>query len=277
MNCITLSQHGSVNALLAGGDVDGDLDMISFWPKLVEFLADTEEAVKAWDFKTLEAEALEGQTYLREAQRVKTISLRGLACRFAERIASRAVKALLSGAGQSRLEEAVHEALVAACLAHRAMDAPKKFPVESFLGAMRRMRRKFNLSAKADWLKELDVGRLGHVWVPADTVVLGEEAAEHVVNFVLDGGARGTVLMNELAALCHHKLHRKFGSDAARWFGYTAEGMVAQLLSVAAAEDFSVAVDRTFETLYGGVPSCKSWALYRCLCRCPAASAPGGR
>ena len=84
----------------------------------------------------------------------------------------------LAGPKQSRLEEAVHEALVAACLAHRAawrekkrwvivgcffrsvwlglgentvrqaMDAPKKFPVESFLAGMRRIRRKFKLSAK---------------------------------------------------------------------------------------------------------------------------------
>ena len=46
---------------------------------------------------------VEGQTYLREAQRVKTISLRGLACRFAERVAGRAIKALLSG--QRRLAQ----------------------------------------------------------------------------------------------------------------------------------------------------------------------------
>ena len=30
----------------------------------------------------------------------------------------------------------------------QAMDAPKKFPVESFLAGMRRIRRKFKLSAK---------------------------------------------------------------------------------------------------------------------------------
>ena len=36
---------------------------------------------------------------------------------------------------------------------------------------------------KADWLKELDLGRLGHVWVPADTVVLGEEAGHADVSY----------------------------------------------------------------------------------------------
>ena len=35
----------------------------------------------------------------------------------------------------------------------------------------------------ADWLKELDLGRLGHVWVPADTVVLGEEAGHADVSY----------------------------------------------------------------------------------------------
>ena len=32
-------------------------------------------------------------------------------------------------------------------------------------------------------MKELDVGRLGHVWVPADTVVLGEEAGHADVSY----------------------------------------------------------------------------------------------
>ena len=56
---------------------------------------------------------VEGQTYLREAQRVKTISLRGLACRFAERVAGRAIKALLSG--QRRLAQIYHF-YIARCL-----------------------------------------------------------------------------------------------------------------------------------------------------------------
>ena len=45
------------------------------------------------------------------------------------------------------------------------------------------------------------------------------DVGEHVLATL----RRGTVLMNELAALCHHKLHRKFGSNAAGWFGYSAE------------------------------------------------------
>ena len=53
--------------------------------------------------------------------------------------------------------------------------------------------------------------------------VLTDQVGCDVNKHVIAALRHGTVLMNELAALCHHKLHRKFGSDAARWFGYTAE------------------------------------------------------
>ena len=45
-NCVVVSAEGDCNSLMAGGDFDGDLDMISFNTTLVDLARATQKAVE---------------------------------------------------------------------------------------------------------------------------------------------------------------------------------------------------------------------------------------
>ena len=76
------------------------------------------------------------------------------------------------------------------------MDAPKKFPVEDFLEAIKQMRRTFDIKVTdvptskvlhramdlflAPWLRTLHVQTLGNSWVPEEGVVLAMPHLQHI-------------------------------------------------------------------------------------------------
>eukprot|EP00435_Cladocopium_sp_Y103_P067199 s214_g29.t1 len=151
-NAVVVSGVGYANSRTAGGDFDGDLNMLSFHPTLMWLVLETmeevsqfnienmEEEVKAElvalqkkreeDIKEQQAEDLaalfqaaeprrKADIYLKHTLRLPAPKLRGWACAMAERLNFKSV--------QSRQQEDTAIFSRAALCAHKAMDGPKHY------------------------------------------------------------------------------------------------------------------------------------------------------
>eukprot|EP00439_Symbiodinium_sp_Y106_P026115 s1668_g3.t1 len=151
MNCLVLSQHGPVNTLLAGGDLEGDLNQASWWrscvcgwSELVKIIEETEP--DAQDFVALETEALQGVEEVKTSWSADGVAERCPLAAWCDAYMNRArfeVKTmpLRGGYDEEDFQAKLHLAL--------AMDAPKKFPIEMFQARMGELRRLHRLGHQA--------------------------------------------------------------------------------------------------------------------------------
>ena len=276
---IIVSRKGFGNSRMAGGDYDGDLNMVSFHVDLVALVKETEadiwrlplEAIDqdvkgelAKEEAALAAEedekAEQGQisrrrelqaafaagekatAYLQYCVWLPTPRLRGWACSQAERFAQIALKKPAASHWNSFF--------TAALTGHKAMDVPKHYRAESLVATMKRLvsdggvkrsmarstkavcdgaqglrlifpslRRHNTFEAVTEWLDEQGLAPYGAVWLPHTEVVLGEEAADRVLeilrtrpkhlNFFERSAARKPIA--EIAGYVAHKLSRSIG------------------------------------------------------------------
>ncbi|CAE7278397.1 unnamed protein product, partial [Symbiodinium microadriaticum] len=196
-NAMVLSKWGDVNKKWAGGDLDGDLNFASspvcFLDALVRLIQDTAPYVDAQDFEAMEAEVLSeihnrkvafehadvearGEEYIKFFLEMKTPRLRGIACRLAERAASRVIDAMLIG-DEARVQENLPTALKMIALAHKAMDAPKKYDIDDFIALCRVWKKRAHLM----------------LFLPRVLVVLGKEWSFSTAG-VLEQGPPGCML-----------------------------------------------------------------------------------
>ena len=146
--------------------------------------------------------------YLQFCLWLPTPRLRGWACARAERVAHCALK--------QRSAAAWNLFFRAALTTHKAMDVPKHYKAESLVKAMDEVGKEAKIERKTPrrtkaactmacgcrcrpcsattilskavetWLDDRRLGNYGAVWLPRKTVVLGEEAAEKVLEALLN-------------------------------------------------------------------------------------------
>ena len=158
-NCIVLSTEGYVNTLLAGGDLDGDLNMVSFWEPLVKFLDYTQSYVDRLDFaryedeiksrldpskrsttmKATDARSL-GDEYCKLMLATRTPQLRGQVCAAGERVSQRALLSKYPLA-----DGTFEDACIFSFISHKVLDVPKHYPPEPVLELCVEYMRKFKL------------------------------------------------------------------------------------------------------------------------------------
>ena len=158
-----VSRAGWGNSRLAGGDFDGDLNMVSFDKDLVNFLERTQAAVdenptapirkeleadEAWEKvpKTFPAGGDRCLLYAQYCAKVKTVCLRGRVCAMAERACFLFLR--------EPTAESLHYFMRFASLAHMAMDAPKKYTVEAVLDFAKKMAEEGGLAST----RPIDIG-----------------------------------------------------------------------------------------------------------------------
>jgi hypothetical protein len=137
-NSVILSAEGYVNSIMAGGDLDGDLNMLMFSPKLVEFLKFTQAGVDLLDRRAIE-EGVVGRMcrrdktnfiskqgkarlveYVEFAHVACTKEVRGKVASMSSRAAYCAIRSdcpMTDGTGAAALDFVV--------LCHKAFDVPK--------------------------------------------------------------------------------------------------------------------------------------------------------
>ena len=280
-NCLVLSRHGRVNSRMAGGDLDGDLNMVTFSSDIIGFLEDTESSVREIDLDALEASVRQAllprpdklwfvgnspserrTEYKAYAQRVPTRNFRGQVCSTAERATMRAFFA----AAHER-EHVLHQSLMLAVVGHIVLDAPKKVTgvevinladsVLSVIPCVHRESQRCSDFTKEELQLELPVhpknrafmlaeGWLaastchvpkGQLWLPLDTIVLGEAAGNAVMECILKlpknekhfRRSGDTSILQQIAMFFYHKLHRKLGSDVKLWHKLSAARIEAAL------------------------------------------------
>lgn len=140
-NCLVLSRHSKVNSGMAGGDLDGDLNMITFAKDVVSLVEHTEAAVKAMDVDSVEESVLGAlqprpdkrwfqsqepdlrfEEYCCYARVLPTLNYRGMVCALAERATMAAMFA-----EEHHRHTLLHNALLLTFISHRVLDAPKKY------------------------------------------------------------------------------------------------------------------------------------------------------
>ena len=161
-NCIVVSREGYCNSRMAGGDFDGDLNMVSWDPLLVDFLHETNGAVSSCNISLIEAnmklmfsesgesiwkraEGTLGRSteYVQYVLEVPTPQLRGVTCAYSERAAHRA---FLERNNPEQREATLKWALRLGVLSHMAMDAPKTFSSKAVMAALRYSLRKAGIT-----------------------------------------------------------------------------------------------------------------------------------
>ena len=145
-NALVLSRKGLVNSGLAGGDLDGDLNSVAFWPKLVDLVRKTAVHVKTLDMSALESEisnrlcrrealvddgpepepARQAQNFVACSMKGAAVTVQGKVCAMSERAACKALKS----------KDPVKDGtLGAACrfavVCHKAMDVPKHYTADA--------------------------------------------------------------------------------------------------------------------------------------------------
>ena len=169
-DALIVSQKGWANSRLAGGDFDGDLNMISFDQRLLELVQDTAEPVEAVDVEALEKEvvgmikaAVDSMPVADEEQQreqlfkagdpasrfqlykdfcisLPTLRLRGRCCALAERHARCAL--------QDPSPANLHRYFLASMTAHKAMDVPKKYMGHAVVAVMQGLSAAGNITQK---------------------------------------------------------------------------------------------------------------------------------
>ena len=150
-NSIVLSRRGRVNSGMAGGDLDGDFNCVTFYSKMVSLVQATEAAVRAIAIADFEHEVAALLTptfsefsstdlharydeYQRHSFGLKTMNVKGLVCAMAERAAHPALRAT-----NALKDGSLHSSIRFACLSHKAMDVPKKYKAQDVFDAGKTM------------------------------------------------------------------------------------------------------------------------------------------
>ncbi|CAE7039304.1 unnamed protein product, partial [Symbiodinium sp. KB8] len=159
-NAMVLSKWGDVNKKWAGGDLDGDLNFASspvcFLDALVRLIQDTAPYVDAQDFEAMEAEVLSEIHNRKVAFEHADVEARG---------------------DEARVQENLPTALKMIALAHKAMDAPKKYDIDDFIALCRVWKKRAHLM----------------LFLPRVLVVLGKEWSFSTAG-VLEQGPPGCML-----------------------------------------------------------------------------------
>mgnify|MGYP003388289347 CR=1 FL=1 len=165
-NCIVLSRWGAVNTAMAGGDLDGDLNMVVFDDKFLRFVKFTDAAVRGLGRIKIEQSchatmaaiglkapkplkstsvAARADEYIAFACKVCTRGIRGVMASMASRAAYRAVANTSPGLH----DYALHIALCFVVLAHLSFDVPKKLSHQDVERYAKELRAcgEFNLSS----------------------------------------------------------------------------------------------------------------------------------
>ena len=150
-NSIVLSRKGRVNSGMAGGDLDGDFNCVSFCHQLTALVAATEVSVRALNLQPFEDEvtgmlqpvlnpfsardlSARFAEYRDHSVQLKTMNVKGLVCAMAERAAHPAIRS-----PDALTDGSLHASLRFACLSHKAMDVPKKYRADDVYSAGRAM------------------------------------------------------------------------------------------------------------------------------------------
>jgi hypothetical protein len=143
-NTLVLSRRGLVNTRLAGGDLDGDIDHVTFWPALVDLVRRTTEAAAAMgmgevdvglaerlqrtetpvdaDAERISSAAGRAAGFVAFSMGVEAVTVRGRVCAMSERAAHKALTSK-DALGDGTLAAACRFA----ALCHKAMDVPKHY------------------------------------------------------------------------------------------------------------------------------------------------------
>lgn len=136
-NSIVLSRLGFCNTQCAGGDFDGDDNMVSFWPPLVQYIEATQFGVDELGFQEIPifpdvvSETFQpGQDrfsqFIEYSCRFKTPNVKGRACTVTEKAQQAVMECKFSEHDLGELSCKASFSVQLGLLAHRAMDVPFK-------------------------------------------------------------------------------------------------------------------------------------------------------
>jgi hypothetical protein len=213
-NCVILSSEGYVNSAMAGGDLDGDINMLFFSQKLVEFLKFTQAGVDQLNRREKTPFVSEsGKSRLMEyvafAQVACTKEIRGKVASMSSRAAYCAIRSsspMTDGTMTAALEFVV--------LCHKAFDVPKHLSHKQVFNVMDDMQKEAAFKVRdmkvTKWLDKslrykfpglrmknvieftaphlaaiLGQVKLGMVWVPQKEIYLSFDAGKKIGEIIL--------------------------------------------------------------------------------------------